>query len=173
MSYTIVDFEATRVSKRGNKFAEVIEIGAVRIEEDGTQKELHFFVKPRCSKVSYSELSFIPEYDFDNAIDFDEAYSKFIEFTRDSQVYSWGKNDIKFLNMSYSLNKDKVGDMPKIKSFIDLQVQFKKISKTARLFSVKDACIFIGEVFCGNQHSAIDDARNTAKIFNKIMQKRP
>lgn len=166
----VIDAEALIVGKHNNTLcSEIIEIGAVKLnEKNEIIDEFHYYIRPKNSKITMRDLKFlkIDKSNFDNALDFPIAYSQMIKWIDKHEIYSWGSNDLMFLKTSCKLNKIKCS-----LKINDLQKIYKNNIMNEKLYSVEDAVTLIGEVFDGHQHSALCDAKNTAKIFKFLKKK--
>lgn len=176
MNYIIFDLEATCWEGVRTDKNEIIEIGALLINEQiEIVSEFEQFVKPVKNPILSdfcTELTSIQQRDVDNAPYFDEALKLFKEwFQADKEPYllcSWGFYDRKQLRSDceiYGL------DDKWTKPHISLKHQHAKIKGLKRAIGMKTALEEEGFELDGTHHRGIDDARNIAKIFLKYFDK--
>lgn len=168
MNYIIVDLEATCWEKDADKRNEIIEIGAVKIDED--QKiigEFEQFVKPVCFPFLSdfcTQLTSIRQEDVDNAPLFYDAVNTFRDWIGEEEFYlcSWGFYDKKQFEEDCELHHL---DSSWTRNHISLKHQHAKITKQRRPLGMKNALLKEGFALDGTHHRGIDDARNIAKLF--------
>lgn len=172
MNYIIFDLEATCWEHREKEPNEIIEIGAVKIDNNKIVDEFSIFIKP----IKHEQLSdfckiltSIQQTDVDEALEFPEALNKFKDWIGDDYILcSWGLYDKKQLDKDCILhNLDTVWS----DRHISLKHQYNKIKKIKRRVGVKKALSMEGLKFEGVHHRGIDDARNIARIFIKNLDK--
>jgi len=176
MNFIIYDVEATcwpNDSERRGKMQEVIEIGAVKINEYGeTLSHFESFIRPVAHPNLSSfcqNLTTISQVDVNQADDFPivvEDFQDWIGLTdgEDYLLCSWGFFDKKIMakNSIYH-NMDDSWTQP----HISLKHQYPRIKGIGRAIGLKKALDREGFEFEGSHHRGIDDAINTAKIFLK------
>lgn len=172
MKYIIVDLEATCWKRREGRQNEIIEIGAVCVDED--RKVVSEFVQivkpmlnPYLSEFCIS-LTTITQEMVDDGASFKEALEKFIDwisaFGDDYVVCSWGHYDrVQFTN-DCNLHQLDIGWL---ENHISLKHQYAKIKKLKRPIGMKVALKKESIMLEGVHHRGIDDAKNIAKIFTK------
>jgi inhibitor of KinA sporulation pathway (predicted exonuclease) len=174
MEYIIFDLEFTVIRKKMWQ-SEIIEIGAVKVREDA-DGSLHLaesfqtFVKPLQNQSMITpyttEFTGIRQEDVDGAPKLGEAIGLFRDWigTGPSYLCSWGPDDKHQLVRHCRENGI---PLKWIRNYNDLQQQFsaKINTETYRQIGLKNALELLEIEFTGNQHRAIDDAANTAKIF--------
>lgn len=172
MNYVIVDIERNVFNYKTDRIEEVVEIGAVKMNEKGEFLS-HFskLVRPRQRITSFTKkLTGITNEMVKREKSFSKVWKSFLEFAGDDYIFvSWGKEDMKFLEHDCVLHNL---PLPCPKESIDLQevVMFAYegfypdtpgLARVSSYFSIE---------WTGNQHRAYEDALQTAKIF-KIVQK--
>jgi 3'-5' exoribonuclease 1 len=172
MNYIIFDLEATCWKDRNHGGNETIEIGAVKIDADGTAiDEFQTFVKPlRHPTLSEfcTELTSIQQSDVDSAPLFLEAISSFKIWVGEGKesylLCSWGFYDRKQLKEDSNLSNL---DSDWLKYHISVKHQHHKLAATKRPLGMATALEAEGFSLDGTHHRGIDDARNIGKIFRK------
>ena len=171
--FIIYDLEATCWRGRAPKHVEVIEIGAVKVNESlEIIDEFCAFIKPKLHpKISpfCTELTSITQRDVDGAPPFDEAVEDFEDWMAPNAVrtvlMSWGEFDKRQL-----LNDGKLHDvdMPWLRYHACLQHHYSKWKGSKNQIGLKSALELEGLSYSGTQHRAIEDARNMARLFQVI-----
>jgi len=173
-NFIVFDLEATCWDDETNKGQnETIEIGAVKLRRNDQGivcgiDTFNLFVKPKFNPQLSDfckRLTTIQQTDVDGALDFPEAYSKFMDWCSDSgsngfTMLSWGLYDKSQLKRDCSK-----WEMPEPTwDHKSLRHQYSDISSAPRC-SIKDALRSLGIDFQGTYHRGIDDAKNISKIF--------
>jgi inhibitor of KinA sporulation pathway (predicted exonuclease) len=167
-SVVVLDLEFLAATNR-NQFPAITEIAAVKYDrETGESDEYHTFVqlpgKMRLSSLD-RKITGMDMKDLTGAPEPEEAFEKLNRFCAGCRVYAWGPNDARVLLKNYgSINM-------RLQFYVnDAQQEFQKKLRLSdnHLISVEDAVIHTGGTFEGRKHSALDDARNTAKIVRYI-----
>ena len=169
MKYIIVDLEATCINPRSDDFiSEIIEIGAVKIENDKITDTFNIFVKPTINPILSDfckELTSITQKDVDNGMSRKEALLSFIDFCKDSNyILSWGgydKNQLRKECERISLKTDWLSNHRNLKLY------FSDLLGKSKQFGMERALSIAGLPLDGTHHRGIDDAKNIAKIFLK------
>ena len=175
MNYIVLDLEATCwLGKPPNGINEVIEIGAVKINEYGDV--LGFFsklIKPKinpklsgfCKKltgIKQAQLNVADEY-----VKVIEEFKEFIGFDEDEfALFSWGDNDKSYLMSNCKLHNM---DYHWLDSFHDMHKIYLKFKGKQNKSGLKHVVETEGFEFEGAQHSAYVDAYNLGKIFIKYL----
>lgn len=176
MNYIIFDLEATcweNDFERKGRVQEIIEIGALKVNENG--KFIHSFesfVKPT-EHPQLSDfcrnLTHISQIDINRALPYPEVIQRFIDWIDIEQEYllcSWGMFDQKILSkncLQFHLDDDWTNE------HVNLKWQYAKIKGLRNPVGLHNALRMEGFEFEGTQHRGIDDARNLAKIFVKLL----
>ena len=170
MKVVIVDLEATCQRERNPDFiSEIIEIGAVKIENDTVVEEMSLFVKPTINPILTdfcTELTSITQEDVDNGLSRKIALSKFSDFCQDADfILSWGNYDknqlikeLKRFGMKYDW----------LDNHRNLKHQFAILHGMQKPCGMEKALSLSGLKLDGTHHRGIDDAKNIGKIFLKF-----
>lgn len=196
MKYIIFDLEFT-VMRSQQHLAETIEIGAIELrfepfdqsqnlETNNNDRTIqagelvmsdifHSYVRP--SRVSIltnktTEFTGITQEMIHDAPRFQEAVSAFKKWLGDEEYYlcSWGPDDKhQFVRECRTLDCD----LDWIRNYNDIQQQFTRLyaEDIGKRMGLKKSLDFAEIPFFGNQHNALDDAFNTAKLFKKVFPK--
>jgi 3'-5' exoribonuclease 1 len=169
MNYIIFDLEAT-CEKDNKAFKnEIIEIGAVKLNENlEIIDTFNEFIKPKLNPILTEfckELTTINQSDVDNADNFSkvvEGFKKWIGVGKEDYILcSWGFYDKNQFINDCILNR--VNDYWVMKH-ISLKHQFAEI-KDVRPCGMEKALNILKLQLEGTHHRGIDDAKNIAKIF--------
>jgi inhibitor of KinA sporulation pathway (predicted exonuclease) len=176
MNFIIFDLEATcwqTESERKGRTQEIIEIGAVKINEFGkTESRFESFVRPiihpNLSDFCRS-LTSITQVDVNRADTFPEVIADFQEWIglNDEEEYllcSWGFFDQRALSKNCLMHEI---DDEWTKAHISLKHQYPRIKGLGYAPGLKHTVEKEGFEFEGAHHRGIDDALNLAKIFLK------
>ncbi|WP_372630131.1 exonuclease domain-containing protein [Cohnella sp.] len=174
MNYIILDIEFN-----GRKFAsdlpmEVIEIGAVRLDESlKAVDEFSSLIKP----VYFSKLnSFIkkktgiPQHEIDVAPGFPQVIAEFEKWLGDVDSFllvTWGGEDVKRIMFDTRMHKLNETYWTGVHYF-DLLKGYLRYKKVTNDVSVEAALQDLDIVAEGSAHRALDDARMTSEVFRKI-----
>lgn len=170
MNYIIFDLEATCWPEKGKHKSEIIEIGALKINDKQLiVSEFNSFVKPINHPILSEfckKLTSIQQQDIDiseflpSAI---EKFKKWIGFeNEDYLLCSWGFYDRKQLISDCTLHEI---DFKWTNKHISLKHQYANLKKLDRPIGLGNAINAEGLQFEGIAHRGIDDARNIARIF--------
>jgi 3'-5' exoribonuclease 1 len=171
MNYIILDLEATCWPEKGKYLSEIIEIGAVKVNDNQQiVDEFDAFIKP----VLQPELSefctkftSIKQDQIDKAQGFPiviEQFKNWIELKNDYFLCSWGFYDKKQLIADSNLHKV---DTLWIKNHMSIKHQHAGLKKLKHPVGLGYALGLEEMKFEGKAHRGIDDARNIARIFLK------
>ncbi len=166
MKYIVLDLEAT--CGPGVAQSEIIEIGAVKINERGEIiGEFSGFIKPSINTELTSfckELTSIQQEDIDSADSFRSVISRFIDWLgTDYILLSWGNYDKNQFIRDCVLNEVDTAWVLKHKSLKTMYALKKKIKRCGMEKALEIENIPLD----GIHHRGIDDARNITKIFLK------
>jgi len=169
--YLIVDLEATCWEGNAPSQNEIIEIGAVVYQRGpGNLAEFQTFVRPLLQPVLSPfcrELTRIKQSDVDAALAFPEAFGRFTTWTRDYEPFtlaSWGDYDRKQMLSDCELH----GVAYPFDSHVNLKAAFAEY-RNARPCGMFKALRKLGLPLEGTHHRGIDDARNIARILDRIL----
>lgn len=181
MKYVIVDLEMNNISKEYKELKEVcareiIEIGAVVMDESFVEiSSFKTYVKPRFNTEIVRKIQKLTGITWDmvaDAPEFEEAFKMFVQFCEsiedEYQIIEWSTNDHEqvekeILQKEYQLSESEAALMNK---WYDFQEEFGEILGLERRVSLKNALMYAGEDFVGDEHDALYDARNTAELFS-------
>jgi len=169
MKYIILDLEATCWEKKDVQPNEIIEIGAVCVDDDQEIiGEIDLFVKPKVHPILSDfckKLTTISQEMVDDAPLFPEAIKAFQDwikgFKDDYILCSWGFYDKTQFKNDCTLHKL---DTRWLKNHISLKHQYSDFRGIAGA-GMPTALKKEGLTMEGTHHRGIDDAKNIAKIF--------
>ena len=173
--YIIFDLEATCWEVKDDKITEIIEIGAVKLNENlEITDTFSKFVKPTINPVLTDfckTLTSIKQEDVDNAQTFNEAiadFEKWISPGDDIGLVSWGYYDKRQILEEAKL-KNYSGEIIKFleERHISLKHEFAEIRQEKRV-GMKRALKKLNLPLGGTHHRGIDDAKNITKIFQAV-----
>ena len=184
MKYVVIDLEMNPIAsvymaERAICKLEVIEIGAILLDE--AYQEIGSFVTlvnlylDSRIEEKYENLSGIKTSMVESAPYFDDALRMFFSWCNsiqdDIQIIQWSDNDyaqisreIQLKNVSLSVQDKKYIDT----AWLDFQFEYGHTLGLEHNVSLKDAVMYAGKDFCGHQHDALVDARNTASLFGIV-----
>ncbi|WP_180954138.1 exonuclease domain-containing protein [Bacillus sp. M6-12] len=169
MNYIIVDVERNSFNYATDKPSEIVEIGAVKINDDGNIIDtFSTLVKPSCPLSKFTiKLTHITEEMISEAPAFEEAYKKFVQFLGDSYVFvSWGKEDYRFFQSDCQLFGQ---DLFQPDRLLDIQeVYMYGVLKAFSTPSLSSALEYLDIEENEHSHRALSDAESTAKIFSRL-----
>jgi 3'-5' exoribonuclease 1 len=185
--FIVLDLEATCWDKEDKKKPvgfrnEIIEIGAVKCDEEGNiLDEFGMFLKPKKHPIISdfcTGLTTITQSDIDSAGDAKEVLHEFFVwslglFHEDAEItkfISWGHYDKRQFRDDLHLNgldKNLIND----DNHMSLKHLHGEWNKLDRPIGLGWACKMEKIQFTGTAHRGIDDARNVAKIFKKYVHK--
>lgn len=151
---------------------EIIEIGASLVTREGREVD-HFqrFVRPRRRPQLTSfcrQLTHISQAEIDSAAAFPEVWGRFerwLEHHRGQlQAWvSWGDYDRQQLLQEW--HQHALDSLLRELPHINLKQRFAKARHLQRPTGLNGALQLAGMHFCGQQHRALEDARNTARLL--------
>lgn len=173
MKYIILDLEATCWENRNIKPNEIIEIGAVCVDENGKiLDEFSSFVRPKQHPILSdfcTQLTTITQSQVDNSPYFPVVLEQFQHWIYDFEdeyfLCSWGfydkgqfEKDCKLWNL----------DKDWLKNHISVKHQYAEFTNSQPL-GMGQALQRENIPLKGTHHRGIDDARNIAEIFIKYL----
>lgn len=184
MKYVVIDLEmnpisATYATERKVCKLEVIQIGAVLLDE--RYQEIGSFVtlvklqfNSRIER-RYERLTGIKTEMTKLSPYFEEAVNMFFNWCNsisdEIQIVQWSENDflqffreIQLKKIFLSSQNQKYMEM----DWLNFQAEYGHTLGLERDISLKDAIMYAGEDFCGRQHDALVDARNTAGLLGIV-----
>ena len=180
MDYIILDLEWNQ-SARGKNYEkkeipfEIIQIGAVKLDSRGTVKDVfNSVIRPNVYKKLHSavrEVVALTDEELENGVKFQEAFMKLMQFCGDEYIFcTWGSQDLWQLqqNMKYFRIENA---FPKVMKYYDVQKMFSIVFEDGKLRRTVEHAV---DVFAFEKdmpfHSAVNDARYVAKIFQHLME---
>ena len=175
--WLVIDLEAT-TEEGGWPVAEmeVIEIGAMLVNQDGRELD-HFerFVRPVRRPVLTHfcrDLTHISQNNIDSAATFPIVWPLFERWLSHHRARvvgwaSWGDYDRKQLEEQWRQHDmtSALSDMP----YVNLKQRFAQARQLQRPVGLNSALQLAGMQFTGQQHRALVDARNTARLLPLIL----
>lgn len=178
MRYIFVDFEMNPAVKsnlpEGAQCGyEIIEIGAVMLDEDYKEIDSYkSYVKPMYNNAigrKYKELTGIDSNMIAGVHTFERAYKKFMDWfgSNDYEIYAWSSSDsiqvkkeMQTKNFTFDENVEYM-----FSHWFDFQKMFDEIAGSDQQLSLEKALNICGISFDGKKHDALNDARNTSRLF--------
>jgi inhibitor of KinA sporulation pathway (predicted exonuclease) len=175
--WLVIDLEAT--TEEGGwpiEEMEIIEIGATLANADGHELD-HFqrFVRPLrrpCLTRFCRELTHIDQADVDNAAPLTDVWPQFESWLIQHRTHldgwaSWGDYDRRQLEQEWRRHAlaSALATLP----HLNLKQHFAKARQLKRAVGLNGALQLAGLHFQGQQHRALEDARNTARLLPLIL----
>lgn len=172
MNFIVFDLEATCWENRLKRQSEIIEIGAMKLNEYAEVVDtfssfikpvVHPFLSPFCI-----QLTSITQVQVNRAAKFYTVITEFQDWISMEEEYllcSWGDYDRKQLIKDCEFHEI---DSFWVDEHINLKAQYQKIRGLNKPIGLKKAVTVEGFEFDGVHHRGIDDAYNLAKIFGKF-----
>ena len=179
VKHICIDLEMTELSsaersKHGGLRSEVIQIGAVMLDENlAFVSSFQTLVKPLFSSVTplVQEMTGISDEMLENAPSFTIAFYHFFAWANGGEItsYCWSVSDyLQLLDELYIKARKHDEYFLFLNTFVDLQASFGTILQAQKSISLDAALNFCCLRFTGKRHSALSDAFNTARILRKI-----
>lgn len=179
MKHVVVDLEMNPVSRefrevRRKLNEEVIEIGAVRLDENFQQEaEFQCYVKPEYGPIKkhITSLTGITQAMVADKKTYAACFQDFVDWVgeEETKIYSWSMSDIKQL-CSECRYKLPDFDIEWLNArWVDLQQEFDDRLGLHNSLALKHALGAMDHKFEGTQHTALADAINTSAILT-LMQ---
>ena len=179
MNYLVVDFEFTfykrPVGRPRNFFAEIIEIGAVKLDENLNEcGKLQSFVKPHFfPKHAKDAMDFcmITDADMKKAIAFPAMLEKMSAMYEAGKTLfvAWGDSDYKVL--AEGCSRQKLDNHVLEADYLDLAEAYKLWRGEENTPGLKTAITEMEVTADGLAHTAYDDAYNAGKVLAKMLEK--
>ena len=179
MKHVVVDLEMNPVSRefrevRRKLNEEVIEIGAVRLDENFQQEaEFQCYVKPEYGPIKkhITSLTGLTQAMVADKKTYAACFQDFVDWVgeEETKIYSWSMSDIKQLRSEcrYKLPDFDIGWLNA--RWVDLQQEFDDRLGLHNSLALKHALGAMDHKFEGTQHTALADAINTSAILT-LMQ---
>ena len=178
MSYIVYDLEMTVRRKKG-QIAEIIEIGAVKVDVEDRMPHIvssfQTFVKPSIApRLSADTTAFtgISQQDVTEAPTLPDAIRAFTEWIGPDEYYlcAWGPDDLRQLVQEcrqHGIALDWIVNHNNLQQMLSKAFKLDKHQQ----MGLKNAMEMLEIPFSGSHHRALDDAMNTARIMIKIFDK--
>ena len=179
MKHVVVDLEMNPVSRefrevRRKLNEEVIEIGAVRLDENFQQEaEFQCYVKPEYGPIKkhITSLTGITQAMVADKKTYAACFQDFVDWVgeEETKIYSWSMSDIKQLRSEcrYKLPDFDIDWLNA--RWVDLQQEFDDRLGLHNSLALKHALGAMDHKYEGTQHTALADAINTSAILT-LMQ---
>jgi inhibitor of KinA sporulation pathway (predicted exonuclease) len=185
MQHIFVDFEMNQVPRKGHPdvlpalLHEIVEIGAVKLDQDYRQVgKYSAYVRPQCFEISpaCTRVTGIREEDVAEAKPLPEALEDFLRWIGEepTRTYAWSDSDKKQLFQECQAKELWAGGVPKpFRRWMDFQRIYTRLLglSSRNRISLKNAIGGIEVNFAGTQHSAADDAENSAVLLTLVHDK--
>jgi inhibitor of KinA sporulation pathway (predicted exonuclease) len=166
------------IPKNSNLKNEIIEIGAVRLDNDlHITDRFDAYVMPEYnSRITpvVTDITGITMKTLENAETFKEVIVKFCEWigNEPSKMYSWSDTDRIQLFAEAEVKFEKKPEIFSVfRRWLDLQKIFTRVMGLSKPISLINALGMTKEFFHGIEHSAVDDAENTAYLLMLLKDK--
>lgn len=180
MKHIVVDLEMNKVGKEHRNLGctmETIEIGAIMLDDNFQEiSSFRTYVKPEYNTRVTSVVSKLTGINYNmliNAPKFNEALKMFSNWCMgvddDIKIYAWSTNDYKQVSKEIKLKHYEISSDESrvyLTEWNDFQEEFDTELGFDKQVSLSLALDMAGIDFLGREHSALDDARNTAKLFH-------
>ncbi len=160
-NYVVIDLEMTGLNAKTDK---ILELGAVRVQKG---RQVGFFSEIVCPKVQLSEriveLTGITQTMAETGADLDETVLKFLEFIGDdllvgqNVIFDYGFLKQWAVNHKITFDRNAVDTLKLARKFLPAE-QKKDLESLCNYFGVERR----------NAHRALDDAVETAEIFERL-----
>lgn len=170
MNYIIFDLELNCRMYKSKLPMEIIEIGAVKLNERLEEVDrFQSFVKPRLLvklAPTIKRKTKIEQVDINNAHPLPQVLTHFRKFIgAEYTLIAWGPDDLRHLRTNCEFNKL---DVEWIQNYFDLQKAYMNLHKLPSQPALKNVLTELSIEEYGNCHRGLDDALNTATVFTKI-----
>lgn len=179
MKHVVVDLEMNPVSRefrevRRKLNEEVIEIGAVRLDENFQQEaEFQCYVKPEYGPIKkhITSLTGITQAMVADKKTYAACFQDFVDWVgeEETKIYSWSMSDIKQLRSECRYKLPDFDIKWLNERWVDLQQEFDDRLGLHNSLALKHALGAMDHKFEGTQHTALADAINTSAILT-LMQ---
>ena len=145
------------------QFREVVQIGAVKIENFEPRDTLDLLVKPKFNPVLSDYLVTLTGITNHavaaRGIDFAEAYRRFVAFAGDGIICSFGRDDLVLVDNLQLRGMSGARALPR---HVNIAPWLKQNGIATKGFHACDIARLCGAAFAGREHDALDDARSVA-----------
>lgn len=176
MKHIMIDFEMNSINKENQEVRnylkrEIIEIGAVMMDDAfKIIKKLNVYIKPQFNPIveKIEELTGISNEKVDESQGFQESMQEFLDWIGEGEViiYSWSEHDLIQLKKECAY-KEVISERLDylFDHWVDFQQEFGLLLGIEKKISLNYAIGAAELSFEGQEHNALDDALNTAHIF--------
>ncbi len=167
----IFDVEATCDTNIPKQKRELIEIGAIKIQDGQIIDSFQRLIKPKKNPIlsDYCKaLTHISQEEIDSAEDPFSVLLQFLEWSQNCVLGSWGDFDPEILKRE--LHKNKI-TLPNDIQFINMKKTYLSVKHFPLIYSLQDSLKKEKIIFSGIQHRAYDDAYNTYLLYKKNKKK--
>lgn len=171
--YLVIDLEMTCEEPRPKDYKpEIIEIGIVKVDFDGNVKSRdQILVRPKHNTISdfCTELTgHTAENLKKNGIPLNDAFNKIKKMgSKNKKIIAWGEDWIQFELES----EDKGLENPLSGRYLNLSMLHSILNRSQAKTALEDAIEYYGVEKVGQLHSGVDDAHNTALVFQAMLNK--
>ena len=177
--YVVIDFEMCPVAPEKRRYFrcrhEIIQIGAALMNEDlEIEDTFSCYVRPSFGKLDsfIQGLTGICWADLKDAPKLKDALRQFLAWLPEETVTAaaWSNSDESQLRREMECKKLSPAEISmRIGSWVDCQAMFAEKMRIKRCYSLQEALI-AADIFSGGRaHNGMDDARNTALLFRKLL----
>jgi len=174
MNHIVIDLEMNTTPKENGMKNELIEIGAVKLDENLEEIDtFHTYVKAVNGPITaiITELTGISQKDIENAPFFCDAMDSFIAWAGETETvfYSWSncdKKQFEYESEYKNYSNDRFNYM--LENWVDIQAEYDRIIGTGHTVALDNALKSAGVEPKGVPHTALGDAVNTAEILKII-----
>ena len=166
------DFVKKQYVKEVGKFTEIIQIGAVLLDENDKQiNQFSTYVKPRYSilRRHISDLTGIEEKHLASAPDIEIAFNNMCDILPDidnTLLCTWSDTDIRVIETEMRIKSIHNKNISKLcENTFDIQEDFNKRVNIKNRLNLAKALNMVGITFEGREHGALADAINTANLY--------
>ena len=171
----VIDLEMNGIHTEEVPMGEIIEIGAVLLNEDFEIVDKYStYIKPDNLRISQGvqRLTNITEAKLVKAPNIKEALENLLQITPDinnTTLYTWSESDTNAIECELSSKNIQIEDIKRLCSnYIDIQEIFGERVGIENRINLTKALNMIGLEFNGREHGALADAINTAQILKEI-----
>ncbi len=177
MQHIFVDFEMNHIAveyeeERTFSKMEIIEIGAVKLDEHYQEiSSFKTYVKPEFNEKIEKQCTKVTGITMEMLVDAPvlwPALQQFVQWCGDEAVtvYAWSDSDLRQLKREMNLKEIECRELHRLcDNWVDFQRVFCDLLGIEKRVALKHAINAIQSEFDGEEHDALWDARNTAKIF--------
>ena len=177
MRHIFVDFEMNHIAgeyqeERTFSKMEIVEIGAVMLDEQYREiSSFQSYVKPEFNDKIEKQCTKVTGITTDTVAEAPVLWPVLQQFVQwcgadDVIVYAWSDSDLRQLKRELNLKEIECKELHRLcDNWVDFQRIFCDLLGIEKRVALKHAVNAIQSEFDGDEHDALWDARNTAKIF--------